>query len=175
MIYFNKLIEEAAYLETFKKIIFAELPGKLKVVTNWIELFFRWSFEICQLRVLNSFIPYSKVNSMENILKFRLAYLETSETSMMKLFCEYIWILLVVHCFYKNVPSCMFHRVLYVSLMSKNFQKHLLKCWYSECYYNQNLTVSNSPKLRGLVFFECDQLFGVLIQLNFIILILICF
>ena len=31
------------------------------------------------------------------------------------------------------------------------FKKHLLKCWYSECYYNQNLTVSNSPKLRGLL------------------------
>ena len=30
------------------------------------------------------------------------------------------------------------------------FYTTLLKCWYSDCYYNQNLTVSNSPKLRGL-------------------------
>ena len=34
--------------------------------------------------------------------------------------------------------------------MSEKFQKHLLKCWYSECDYNQNLMVSNSAKLRGL-------------------------
>ena len=25
--------------------------------------------------------------------------------------------------------------------MSENFQLHLLKCWYSECYYNQNISV----------------------------------
>ena len=37
------------------------------------------------------------------------------------------------------------------NLMSENFQKHLLKCWYCECYYNQNLALSNSPKLRGLL------------------------
>ena len=37
------------------------------------------------------------------------------------------------------------------NLMLENFQKHLLKCWYSKCYYNQNLAVSNSPKLRGLL------------------------
>ena len=34
--------------------------------------------------------------------------------------------------------------------MSENFQLHLLKCWYSQCYCNLNLTVSNSRKLRGL-------------------------
>ena len=34
--------------------------------------------------------------------------------------------------------------------MSENFQLHLLKCWYSQCYYNLNLTVSNTRKLRGL-------------------------
>ena len=37
------------------------------------------------------------------------------------------------------------------NFMSENFQKHLLKCWYCECYYNQNLALSNSPKLRGLL------------------------
>ena len=37
------------------------------------------------------------------------------------------------------------------NLMSENFKKHLIKCWYSECYYNQNLAVTNSPKLRGLL------------------------
>ena len=37
------------------------------------------------------------------------------------------------------------------NLMSENFQKHLLKCWYCECYYSQNLALSNSPKLRGLL------------------------
>ena len=31
--------------------------------------------------------------------------------------------------------------------MLQNFQLHLLN---SECYYNQNLTISNSPNLRGL-------------------------
>ena len=36
--------------------MFGKLPGKLKVVTNWAELFLRWGFEIFQLRVLNSFI-----------------------------------------------------------------------------------------------------------------------
>ena len=35
--------------------------------------------------------------------------------------------------------------------MSENFQKHLLKCSYCECYYNQNLALSSSSKLRGLV------------------------
>ena len=30
--------------------------------------------------------------------------------------------------------------------MLENFQLHLLKCWYSECYYNKY----NSAKLRGL-------------------------
>ena len=35
-------------------------------------------------------------------------------------------------------------------LMSENFQLHLLKCWYSECYYNQNLMVSKYRKFRGL-------------------------
>ena len=33
--------------------------------------------------------------------------------------------------------------------MSENFELHLLKCLYSECYCNQNLTVSKSRKLRG--------------------------
>ena len=37
-------------------------------------------------------------------------------------------------------------------LMSENFQLHLLKCSYSECYCNQNLTVNKSRKLRGLCF-----------------------
>ena len=37
------------------------------------------------------------------------------------------------------------------NLMSENFQKHLLKCSYCECYYNQNLALSSSSKLRGLV------------------------
>ena len=35
--------------------------------------------------------------------------------------------------------------------MSENFQKHLLKCRYCECYYNQNLALSSSSKLRGLL------------------------
>ena len=38
-------------------------------------------------------------------------------------------------------------------LMSENFQKHLLKWWYFKCFYEQNLTVTNSPKLRGLPIF----------------------
>ena len=37
------------------------------------------------------------------------------------------------------------------NLMPDNFQKHLLKFCYWECYYNQNLALSNSPKLRGLL------------------------
>ena len=37
------------------------------------------------------------------------------------------------------------------NLVLENFQKHLLKCWCSECYYNENLAVSNSPKLTGLL------------------------
>ena len=37
------------------------------------------------------------------------------------------------------------------NLMSENFQKHLLKCRYCECYYNQNLALSSSSKLRGLL------------------------
>ena len=37
-------------------------------------------------------------------------------------------------------------------LMSENFQLHLLKCSYSECYCNQNLKVNKSRKLRGLCF-----------------------
>ena len=35
--------------------------------------------------------------------------------------------------------------------MPENFQKHLLKLCYFECYYNQNLTVTNSLNLRGLI------------------------
>ena len=38
-------------------------------------------------------------------------------------------------------------------MMSENFQKHLLKWWYFKCFYEQNLTVTNSPKLRGLPIF----------------------
>ena len=34
--------------------------------------------------------------------------------------------------------------------MLENFRLHLLNCSYSECYYNQNLTISKSCKLRGL-------------------------
>ena len=34
--------------------------------------------------------------------------------------------------------------------MSENFKLHLLKCVHSECYCNQNLTLSNSPKLSSL-------------------------
>ena len=37
------------------------------------------------------------------------------------------------------------------NLMSGNFQKYLLKCWYCECYYNQHLALSNSLKLRDLL------------------------
>ena len=34
--------------------------------------------------------------------------------------------------------------------MSENFQLHLVKCLYSKCYYNQNLTVSKSRKFSLL-------------------------
>ena len=37
------------------------------------------------------------------------------------------------------------------NFMLENFQKHLLKCWYCECCYNQNLALSSSPKMRGLL------------------------
>ena len=149
---------------------------------------------------------WCKVNWLEKYLKFRpLAYLDSCQTSVMELFCEYRWLLSGVHHFYGNAPSYLFHRVLNVSLksiwysncnvlwyllywtrveskypwnflkiqgqittvlMSENFQLHLIKCWYFECYYNQNLTVSNSPKLRGL--FECEihcKIYTYLLQL----------
>ena len=37
--------------------------------------------------------------------------------------------------------------------MSENSQLHLLKCACSECYYNQNLMVSNSPQVERSVDF----------------------
>ena len=125
LIYFNKLIKKQPTWRRLRKkcsLYIWETPRKTKG-SYWVELFFCWSFEICQLHMLSSFIqqhfsPYSKVNSMEKILKYRLAYIEPCETSMMELFCEYRWLLLVVHYFPENAPSYLFQRALNISLKS---------------------------------------------------------
>ena len=73
--------------------------------------FFSEILKFCQLHVLNSFIQqrlilWCKANWMEKFFKFRpLAYLEPCETSMMELFCENWWLLLVVHYFHRNAQS----------------------------------------------------------------------
>ena len=54
--------------------------------------------------------------------------------------------------------------------MSENFQLHLLKCWYSEYGYDQNLTESNSNKLRGLRLY-CMHLLKMHIKLIIILLV----